>query len=164
MFEKILATNLINFIIMVWLLSIVFKKAKLGDMLQRLADDVRKKIEQSKENAQRALDDYENTKAGVGEVVKKQENILQNAKETASAIEKNIKRDTQVCIAEFEESFKALVDNCAAKTKKQTLEQVYVACIELAHQEVEKNLDENTHKHLVEQGIEQISKMDGICL
>lgn len=164
MFEMLIESNFINFAIMISLLALIFKKFKLGALIDKMADDTRRKIAESKKNAEDALSEYESTKEGVKDVIKKQAEIINNAKETALGMEKNIERETEICMQELDESFNALVESYNIKAKKQTVAQVYDACINLAKEYVEKSLDKETHKHLINKGIDDITKMDGICL
>jgi F0F1-type ATP synthase membrane subunit b/b' len=50
-FEQILHTNLINFIIVLSLLVLIFKKAHLGDLIDKMANDIQDKVEKSAADA-----------------------------------------------------------------------------------------------------------------
>lgn len=164
MFEKLLETNLINFLIMFWLLGLIFKKAKLGELISKMAQDVKKRIDESAKKAADAVHAFEETKAGALRIASTQEKIITDAKNTASAMEKNIQHEARKCEAELEQSFRGVVESLGSKAKEETLSKIYKACVALAGDEVMKNLDEQTHKHLIEQGIDEISKMENICL
>ena len=55
LFEKILATNIVNFFIVIGTLVLIFKKAHLGDLIQKMADDIRLEVEKSSQSAQNAI-------------------------------------------------------------------------------------------------------------
>ena len=62
LFEQILQTNLINFIIVVLTLAWIFKKAKLGALIEKMAQDVKGRVEKSSADAQSAISEYKATK------------------------------------------------------------------------------------------------------
>ena len=71
-FENLLATNIVNFIIVIATLAFIFKKAHLVDVISKLAADVKNDIEKSSTAAAVALKEYKETK--------KMQKILQNFK------------------------------------------------------------------------------------
>ena len=90
LYERILHSNLINFIIMVYLLVLIIKKARLGDLIQKLADDVKNDVELSAKNVQDALKEYKEAKRSTKDVEQIKENINLEAKESAQNLkEKN---------------------------------------------------------------------------
>jgi len=164
MFEAILHSNLINFIIMISLLVLIFKKFKLGTLIDNMAEKTRQKIEESKKNAKSALEEYKKVKDSEKNVEESREKILKDAKETANALEKNIEHETSVAAKELEDSLHTLAENYHITAKKQTLEQVYGACVVLAKEHIIQNLNDETHKHLINKGIDELDKMEGACL
>ena len=89
-FENLLATNLINFIIVIATLALIVKKARLADVIQKLADDVKSDVEKSANNAADALKEYKETKKETKNTPKLQEEILEEAKSNAYALEEKI--------------------------------------------------------------------------
>ena len=83
LFEQILQTNLINFLIMISTLVLIFKKAHLGDLIEKMANDVRLKVEESSKRTQDALSEYKSTKREVKDAPKLQEEIISTAHNSA---------------------------------------------------------------------------------
>jgi F0F1-type ATP synthase membrane subunit b/b' len=163
-FEQLLATKLINFAIMFWLLSLIWKKCKLGDKLAQLAENTKKKIEESRQRVLEATSAREKAEAEAREVPKIQEKIAKDAKDAAIAVERNIHHECKACEGELDMGLREAIKSRGAKMKKQTLDKIYNTCLILAQEEIVKNLDDETQKHLLEAGIDEISRMEKICL
>ncbi|GBF22701.1 F-type H+-transporting ATPase subunit b' [Candidatus Gastranaerophilus sp. (ex Termes propinquus)] len=164
MFEKLVTSNLLNFLIMLWLLSLIWKKAKLSVHISNLAEKTRRKIEESKKRVQDALLELEQTKENEKDWEAQRQHIAQDSKNTASLMEKNIANETELSLKELQETYNVLVEKYGIKAKKQTVAKVYDASLELAKEHIEKNMNDEVHKDLINKGIDDIKKMDKICL
>ena len=83
LFEQILQTNIINFIIVISTLVLIFKKAHLGDLIEKMAQEVKDSVESSALKAQDAISEYKATKKAVKDTPQLQEEILSCAKSNA---------------------------------------------------------------------------------
>lgn len=164
LYEKILESNLINFIIMVSILTLIFKKAKLGDLIQKLADDVRNNVELSAKHVQGALTEYKDAKRSTKDTPVLKEKIISDAKENAQNLKEKLEYKTKIEKEEIKQNFERLSRTLGKKTKDKTVHEVYLACVNLAQNEIENTLDEDTHRHLIQKSIEQIDNLDGIKL
>ena len=160
LFESILKTNIINFIIVISTLVWIFKKANLGALIQKLADDIRISVEKSSNNAQSAISQYKSTKKAVKDTPKLQEEIISQAKSNAQNIKEKIKQKTLYEKNELIKNIEKIISSQKEKYKKLTLDEVYLASIDLA-KEVQKRLDENTHQKIIEKSIEELNKIEG---
>ncbi len=161
LFESILKTNIINFIIVISTLVWIFKKANLGALIQKLADDIRISVEKSSNNAQSAISQYKSTKKAVKDTPKLQEEIISQAKSNAQNIKEKIKQKTLYEKNELIKNIEKIISSQKEKYKKLTLDEVYLASIDLAKEEVQKRLDENTHQKIIEKSIEELNKIEG---
>lgn len=161
-FENLLATNLINFIIVIATLVFIAKKAHLADIIQKLADDVKKDIEKSATDAANALKEYKDTKKAIKDTPKLQEEIIENAKNNAFVLEEKIKLKTQLQKEEIEKSVEKIFQNQSEKTKKLTANEIYLACVDLAQEEVIQNLNHEMQKKLINSSIDELDKIEGI--
>lgn len=160
LFEQILNTNLINFIIVLSTLVLIYKKAHLDEVIQKLADDIRLSVETSSQNAKSALDEYREVKKSTKDTPKLQEEIIENAKNSAFLLEEKDKLKTQIQKEEIEANIEKAFHNQNEKAKKVTLQDVYLACVDLAQAEVEKNLNKDTHKALIDNSIDELDKIE----
>ena len=161
LFEKILHTNIINFIIVVSTLVWIFKKANLGALIQKLADDVRLSVEKSSNNAQSAISQYKSTKKSTKDTPKLQEEIISQAKSNAQSIKEKIEQKTLLEKYELKKSITKMLSSQKEKYKKLTIDEVYTASINIAKEEVQKRLDETTHQKLIQKSIEELDKIEG---
>lgn len=161
MFEKILATNLINFLIVISTLCWIYKKARLGDLIQKMADDIKKDVEKSSANAQSAISEYKAVKKATKDTPKLKEDIISNAKNNAENIKEKIKQQTSNKKQEINNTLAGICQKQGEKIKKFTTSEAYKAVINLALDEVTKRLDENTHKKLINNAIDELSAIEG---
>jgi len=161
LFETILHTNVINFLIVVSTLVLIFKKAHLGDLIQKMADDVRLSVEKSSKNAQSAITTYKTTKKSVKDTPKLQEEIISQAKNNAQSLKEKIEQKTILEQNELKKNIEKIFESQAQKFKNHTVDDVYKASIELAKDEVIKRLDAIRHQQLIEKSIEELDKIEG---
>lgn len=161
LFESILKTNVINFIIVISTLVWIFKKANLGALIQKLADDIKLSVEKSSSNAQDAISQYKSTKKSVKDTPKLQEEIISQAKSNAQNIKEKIEQKTLLEKNELIKSIEKIISNQQEKYKKLTVNEIYKASINIAKEEVQKRLDENNHQKIIEKSIEELDKIEG---
>ena len=160
-FENLLATNIINFIIVIATLAFIFKKARLVETISKLADDVKSDIEKSADSAASALKEYKEVKRQTKNTSKLQEEIIERAKSNAYALEEKFKLKTQIEKEEIEKSIQKIFEKQGDKAKKITTKEVYLACINLAQEQVFQKLDNKEHKKLIDSSIEELERIEG---
>ena len=160
-FENLLATNIVNFIIVIATLAYIFKKAHLVEAIAKLADDVKDDIEKSATSAALALKEYKETKKETKNTSKLQEEIIEHAKSDAYTLEEKIKLKTQIQKEDIEKSVAKIYENQGEKAKKLTVKEIYLACVELAQEQVIKKLDKKAHKKLIDSSIDELEKIEG---
>ena len=161
LFESILKTNIINFIIVISTLIWIFKKANLGALIQKLAEDIRLSVEKSSTNAQSAISEYKSTKKSVKDTPKLQEEILSQAKSNAQNIKEKIEQKTLLEKNELIKNIEKVISSQQEKYKKITIDEVYKASIDIAKEEVQKRLDNETHQKIIQKSIEELDKIEG---
>ena len=160
-FENLLSTNLINFIIVIVTLRWIAKKARLAEIIQKLADDVQNDVEKSATSAANALKEYKETKKSIKDTPSQQAKIIENAKNSAFVLEEKIKLKTQIQKEEIEKSVEKIFLNQSEKAKKMTINEIYLACINLAQEQIIEKLDKKTHKKLIDSSIDELDKIEG---
>ncbi|MBR5305028.1 MAG: hypothetical protein IKU37_09410 [Candidatus Gastranaerophilales bacterium] len=160
-FENLLATNIVNFIIVIATLAFIFKKARLVEVISKLAIDVKNDIEKSATSAANALKEYKQTKKDAKNTPKLQEEIIEQAKSNAYALGERSKLKTQIQKEEIEKSVEKIFQKQEDKAKKITTNEIYLACIELAQDQVIQKLDNDMHKKLINSSIDELDKIEG---
>lgn len=159
LFEQILNTNLINFLIVIATLVMIFKKAHLGDIIENLANDIKARVEKSSTNTQNAISEYKTIKKQVKNTPALQEEIISNAKLNAQNLKEKIEQKTISSELELKSGLEKIYSAQNEKAKSTTLQEVYRACVDLAQDEVYKSLDIETHKKLINSSIEELDKV-----
>jgi len=160
-FENLLATNIINFIIVIATLALIFKKAHLGDLIQKMADDIKNDIEKSAISASEALKEYKEVKKSTKDTSKLQEQMMINAKNSANNLKEKIIQETKSQQEEIKANIERILLSQGEKAKKITTSEIYTACVNLAQEIVIQKLDKKTHKKLINSSIDEIDKIKG---
>ncbi len=164
LFEQILNTNLINFIIVVSTLVWIFKKAHLGDLIQKMADDIKESVEKSSKNAQSAISEYKQTKKSTKDTPRLQEEIISNAKLNAQNLKEKFEQNTKLQEQEIKSGLEKIYQSQQEKYKKMTVNEIYQACIQLAQDETLERLNDETHRKLINSSIDELDKIEGSLL
>lgn len=164
LYERILNSNLINFIIMVSILVFICKKVRLGSLIQKLADDVQNNVELSAKHVQEALKEYKDAKRSTKNVGEIKENITKEAKINAQNLKEKIEAQTKFQEEEILLNLEKTKNNHQRKAQEKLTQQMYLACVDMAQKEIESLLDEDMHNHLIENSIAQIDNLGGIKL
>lgn len=161
LFEQILQTNLINFIIVVSTLVLIFKKAKLDLLIEKMALDVKEKVEKSSKNAQSALSEYKTTKKSLKDIPLQQEEIISLAKNNSQNIKEKTEYKTQLHCNELKNGLERTFSSQKENFKNLTIDEVYQSSIDLAQKETLKRLDFDTQKKLIDLSINELDKIEG---
>lgn len=167
LYQKILESNLINFIIMVSILTLIFKKANLGSIIDKMADDIRNSVSSSAEAAQAALKEYKEAKRSTKNLPKEKDEILSKAKDGALNIENAAKEFILKEEAELNKKLETQIglDNNKAKTK--AADEILETIMQRAKVQIEdrmKNDDGTIQQRLIERCIEKIDTLEGLEL
>ena len=161
LFQKILETNLINFLIVISTLVWIFKKAHLGSLIQKMADDIKSNVEESNHRAESALKEYEETKEATKGVEELQKKIIKQAEINAQCIKEKIEQKTTLKQEDIRTNLRKAFERQEEKYKNLTVDEVYIASIELAKEEILKRLDKNVHKKLINSSIDELNNLEG---
>ncbi len=167
LYQKILESNLVNFIIMVSILVLIFKKAKLGAIFDKMADDIKTSVMTSADAAQAALKEYKEAKRSTKNIGAKKEEILNKAKETASDMQDNASHFLLNEIRLLDEKCDVQVQNNLKKTKEAAAGEIYEKVAALAEETIkERLLDGQTgmelQKRLIDKCIKEIDTLEEI--
>ncbi len=166
LYQRILESNLINFIIMVSILTLIFKKAKLGAIFDKMADDIKTSVMTSSEAAQNAIKEYKEAKRSTKNLQLEKDEILSKANTGAE----NMQKTAQVQIEKEEklldEKCSAQIENNIKKTKNDSASEILDEILNKAEKEIKNRIqnDENNQlqRKFIEKSIEEIDKIEKI--
>ena len=158
-YEYILHSNLINFLIMVYLLALIFKKFKLGNILDKISYEIIHNVETSANAVQKALSEYKEAKRESRTVNQKTDKIISDAKEK---IEK-FKEKNAVEIKEKEELLEKNVEKQEVvyldRRIQKTTNEIKCAISKLSVETIKSMLNEELHKKII---VDAMDELDSI--
>lgn len=167
LYQKILESNLVNFIIMVSILVFIFKKAKLGTIFDKMADDIKTSVMTSAEAAQAALKEYKEAKRSTKNTAFEKEEILNKAKDSAQNMKNTAVSILQKEEVALDEKCSVQIDGNIQKAKETTAKEIYETVVSLAEDEIKnrilnaKNRDE-IQSRLIDKCIKEIDTLEEI--
>lgn len=160
-YEQILNSNIINFLIVITTLGFIFKTAGLGELIEQAANDIKSKVEKSSTGAQNAISEYKTIRKQTKDTPMLQEEIISNAKNSAQNLKENINQKTKLTVSEIKESLEKIYASQGQKQKNLLLKDVYNACVDMAVDEVKEGLSDETQKKLINISIDELDKIQG---
>ncbi len=158
-YEYILHSNLINFLIMVYLLALIFKKFKLGNILDKISYEIINNVETSANAVQKALSEYKEAKRESRTVNQKTDKIISDAKEKIEKFkEKNaveIKEKEELLEKNVEKQEDAYLDRRIQKTTNE----IKCAISKLSVETIKSMLNEELHKKII---VDAMDELDSI--
>ena len=161
LFEQILNTNIINFLIVLWILTAIIKKVRVADLIKKMAEDIEVSVDKSAMDAKNAIDEYKTTKRSVRDTAQIQEEILHYAKRNVVKLKDKIEKNTVLAQEEIEGRLEKVYQNQKDRYTHLTINDVYKASIDLAQEEVIKRMDEKAHRRMIKTAINAVEKFKG---
>lgn len=161
LFEAILQTNIINFIIVIGTLVLIFKKAHLGDLLQKMADDIKADVEKSALDASNALKEYKEVKKQTKDTSKLEEEIINQASSNAQKMKEKIQENTQIKKEEIAVNLEKSKISQTEKYKRLTADEIYQASVNIAQDEIKTMLNDEFHQKLIKSSIDELDTIKG---
>jgi len=167
LYQKILESNLVNFIIMVSILTLIFKKAKLGSIFDKMADDIRTSVMTSADAAQAALKEYKEAKRSTKNTEKEKEEVLNKAKNSALSMENNASNLLLNEIKLADERCNIQIEDNVKRAKETAAGEIYQTVAKLAEDEIKNRLlnskdKDELQKRLIDKSIEEIDTLEEI--
>jgi len=164
LYQRILESNLINFIIMITILTVIFKKAKLGAIFDKMAQDIKTSVMSSSEAAQAALKEYKEAKRSTkdlektkSEIIERAKTTVQNAKEAAKEV---LLKEEKALLNRYQNK----VESDTIKAKIDTSKEFLDVIIELSKDEIQNRLNGDKGAEiqagLIDKCIEKIDEID----
>ncbi len=164
LYQRILESNLVNFIIMVTILTVIFKKFRLGIIFDKMADDIRTSVMTSSEAAQAALKEYKEAKRSTKNLNNEKNEIIERAKSTAQGAREAIK---EVILKEenaLQRQYENRVESDTLKAKDDTSKEFLDVVVELSKDEIQNRLNGDNgaeiQTKLIDKCIENLDEID----
>lgn len=167
LYQKILESNLVNFIIMVSILVLIFKKAKLGAIFDKMADDIKTSVMTSADAAQAALKEYKEAKRSTKNIGAKKEEIINKAKDTAKTMQDNASGQLSEEIELFNKKCEVQIQNDVKKAKESAAGEIYETVAIRTEEEIKARLlnaetGSALQKRLIDKSINEIDTLEEI--
>ncbi len=159
LFEKILSTNLINFLIVVLTLVWIIKKVNISSLIENLASEIKLKVEESSKSAALSIDEYKKTKKQNSSIPQLKEQIIDGAKKNAEDLKEKINQKTLNQKEGLQKNLEKTIESQKEKYKSLTKKEIYSACVSLAQVELQKKLDLELQKKLINISINDLDRI-----
>ena len=161
--EYIGRTNLFNFIIFLSVFILIWKMAKLGNMLERAKQSVIDHIEESKSkkaDSEDHLKQIEETVSHLGEEI---EGLIKKSEDNAKLVGEKILQDAGNMAEGIRDNARKVVENKSALLKNDILRRASQASIDVARNHIINELRDNDglHQKLIDESIEAINGIEG---
>ncbi len=161
--EYIGRTNLFNFIIFLSVFILIWKMAKLGDMLEKAKQSVIDHIEDSKTkkaDSEDHLKQIEETVSHLGEEI---EGLIKKSEDNAKLVGEKILQDAGNMAEGIRDNARKVVENKSALLKNDILRRASQASIDVARNHIINELRDNDglHQKLIDESIEAINGIEG---
>ncbi len=160
-YTYILHSNLINFLIMLSILVLIFKKANLGSFINILADNTKNSVNKSAQEVQTAFSEYKKTKKESKTLDNKKEEIMQNAKQIAEKLTLQSEQETLQKQEVLENNFQKFKTSHLKQKTQNITEELQSAIYEVALTSVKKMMNDKMQKKLILDSLDELDKIEG---
>lgn len=159
----ILNSNVINFIIMLWILGVIVKKLNLGKVFDKSVEDVALEIKKSDDEIVRTRKLRDNAQEVLDNLPHDIEAIEKTSKEKTNAFKLSIEENTQRNIFNLDESVKKAIAIEEKKISNLLTEKTSKDSIELAKKHIEHLFETNPELH-TKYILESLDELDKVKL
>ena len=157
-------TNLFNFIIFLSIFILIFKKAKLGDKLEGVKNNIVEHIEDSKSaksESESQLKEIEETLSHIEEEI---ESIIKKSEKNAKLVGEKILDDAKVMVESIKDNSNKSIENKTALLKNDIMKRASLASIEVAKKHIVNELNNNydLHNKLIDESLEALNNVEGV--
>ncbi len=160
--NTIVQTNTFNFIIFVIIFAIIFKFAKVGNMVTSLQLKVKETIDDSEKAKNTSIEELKEAKNKAGQVETEIKEILDNADLSAIRLGRKILADANIQTENILLNADKLNDANGKKIISELTQEAALVSIELAKRHLISVLDKKPHYHakFVEDSIKELDRFD----
>lgn len=162
LWNKILLSNLFNFVVMLLLLSWLIKKFNIADKLEQGRKNIEDRILLSKMTKEKAVEELFETQSKTESVDNEVFNILDKADKNAVIVGERLVNDAKKQADEFDKNTKKAVDAGIKSLKLNLTSKTADAAIKIAKKYIEDELKDNKDLHLkyINESIEALNGVE----
>ena len=162
LWNYIVETNTLNFIVLAIILLFAFKKINLPEMISKLQQNIENAVNESnlaKTKSQEALKIAEEKMENVDKEV---ENIIEDTQKTAQIVSKNIISQADEQIKTIDNNKNKAIENETNKTKRTLSDIVAKTSVTLLRKNLENKLkeDKNLHQVFIDEAITELEGLN----
>ena len=160
-FKYILESNIINFLIMVWLLCILCKKFELSSILNKSVDAVEDYNEKSKCEKQNSVKKIKEAQDLMDKLPSQVEEIEKFTKQKTDVFKKQLEENTLKTIQKVENNIEKIKNIDEKKTSNAIMERSFYMSIEKAQSDIINMLksDPNLHNKFIDESLNELEKI-----
>lgn len=157
----ILNSNVINFIIMLWILGVIVKKLNLGKVFDKSVEDVALEIKKSDDEKSRTQKIRDNAQEVLDNLPHDIEKIEKTSREKTNAFKLSIEENTQRNIFNLDETVKKALAIEEKKISNLLTEKTSKDSIELAKKHLEQlfETDPELHTKYILESLDELDKV-----
>jgi len=156
----ILHSNVFNFILVAYFLYwLLFKKLDVIAFFEKKSQETKRIIQNSIDKKSDAIKHLNTTQEALKNVDSDVNKILSDAQEISKTIEEKSQSKLNSEISDLENREKILKEAHESKAKEEVSRKVAMAAIAVSKEYIEQTLDENTHKELIYNFINDLENM-----
>lgn len=157
---KILESNLINFIIMISILTWIFKKFNLGKIIDNITYDIKNNVTSSAEAVKNALDEYKKTKKDSKNIDTKKEEILNDAKNIIQKLNEKTVGEISKKEEELDKNAEKLKNTALDKKIQKTTDEIKEAVYQLSIDTIHSILNDDIQKKIISNSLDELDKIE----
>lgn len=164
LYIKILETNTLNFIIMVLILGLIYKKCKLALMFDDMQNNISDKVRKSQLAVQKAIEEYKTARKNSRNKDSIKENITKEANETIEKLKLKNKESLEQKKEELEEQYeKNKVFYIENKVQK-TADEIKDVVLELSKEIIEEKMNPETQRKVILDCLKELDNIEEVRL
>ena len=160
LYITVLESNIINFLIMTGVLVLIFKKFKLGRIIDNFANDIQNTVITSSEAVKEAVDDYKLTRKKSRDIGQKKEEIIKNAQNAALKLKEKNKAEIEKKERELEENGEKLKGVFYERKVHKTANEIQLAVYNLACDTVKDILNDEIQNKTIIDALDELDKIE----
>lgn len=160
-YNYILHSNIINFIIMLWILYAIIKKINLGKTLEQSIENVNSNIQKSDKDKHESQITLNKAKELIDKLPEDIKTLEQTSQQKVEIFTTKITENTQKTIFNLEKNIDRAISIEEKKISNLMSEKTSKASIELAKQHILKQLEENPelHNQFIMNSLDELDKV-----
>lgn len=157
--DYIFNSNVINFLIVVWILVYLFKKFDILGAIPKQQQFIIDKIEHSEKIKQEAQDEYNETEEKFKNVDAESKEIVENGKSISVSLVEQIEKETEQQKEVLSEKTDKLIEAQKQQAANEITNEISRAAIYVAKEHIKKSVNEDMHDKFINEFIDNLDNV-----